>query len=72
MGGSYKATDVARFTSRVKDVQGSTIVLERPLRTDVRLIWGPEIHYYAPSVREVGIENLTMEFPEVKYSGHHK
>ena len=72
MGGSYKATDVARFTSRVKDVQGSTIVLERPLRTDVRLIWGPETHYYAPSVREVGIENLTMEFPEVKYSGHHK
>ncbi len=62
----------ARFISKIKDIEGSTIVLERPLRTDVRVKWGPVIHSYIPSLQEVGIENLTMEFPEVRYTEHHK
>ena len=62
----------ARFISKVKDIEGSTIELERPLRTDVRVKWGPVIHSYIPSLQEVGIENLTMEFPEVRYTEHHK
>jgi hypothetical protein len=68
-GGIYSELRMG-FVSRVAGVEGNTIILERPLRADVRLPWEPEIHAYVPSVQEVGIENLTLEFPQIKYGGH--
>ena len=60
------------FATRVEAVEAHTLFLERPLRTDVRAAWSPEIHTFKPSVQDAGIEDLTIEFPEVKYPGHHK
>ena len=60
------------WTARVAAVSGKQIILERPLRVDVRLEWRPEIYTFKPAVQEVGIEHLTIEFPNVKYAGHHK
>jgi pectate lyase-like protein len=58
------------FASNVKSVSGSTITLERPLRADVRLDWQPEVFSYLPTLQEIGIENLTIEFPKSQYGGH--
>jgi hypothetical protein len=57
---------------RVERVEGNRLVFDRPLRTDVRPEWRPEIRSYNPSVREVGIEQLTVEFPVTEYNKHHK
>src|SRR5206468_3339935 len=58
------------FATKVKRVSGPTIALERPLRADVRLDWQPEIFSDLPTLQEVGIENLTIEFPKSQYGGH--
>ena len=57
---------------KVVAVQGNNVVLERPLRVDVRSEWQPEIFSHKPTVQEVGIENLAIEFPYVPYAGHLK
>ncbi|MBP7950000.1 MAG: hypothetical protein KA004_10120 [Verrucomicrobiales bacterium] len=56
--------------ARVKSVSGPAITLDRPLRTDVRLEWNPEIATWEPSVRECGIESIRFEFPARSYGGH--
>jgi hypothetical protein len=55
---------------QVKSISGNQITLERPLRLDVRTNWSPEIWSFQPTVQESGIENLTIEFPNVQYAGH--
>jgi len=59
------------FCSRIKSIHGHTVTLERPLRTDIRLEWKPLIYAHSPSVEDVGIEDVTLEFPAIPYSGHH-
>ena len=46
-GGNYTKTRLVSFASRVKEVEGNTIILQRPLPTEIRLNWvlthvGPE------------------------------
>jgi hypothetical protein len=60
------------WAAKVAAVQGKEITLERPLRVDVHLGWSPEVHSHKPAVQEVGIEGLSIEFPDVKYAGHFK
>jgi hypothetical protein len=59
-----------RFASRVKAVEGARITLERTLRTDLDPRWKAVVKLFRPSVREVGIEDLCFEFPDVPYRGH--
>ncbi len=61
---------LVRFASRVTDVSGNTITLERPLPVDVDVRWQPQVHLLAPTVEEVGIENMTIEFEHTMYPGH--
>jgi hypothetical protein len=63
---------VVRFLSRVKSVSGKTIQLERPLPYDVRAEWKPEIHRFAPSIQEFGLEHLSIHFPWSPYLAHFK
>jgi len=63
---------IVRFLSRVKLVSGNKIELERPLPYDVRHEWSPEVHRFAPTVQEVGIEHLSIHFPWTAYPGHFK
>jgi hypothetical protein len=63
---------VVRFLSRVKSVAGNQVELERPLPYDVRAEWTPEIHRFVPSVREFGVEHLSIHFPWTPYPGHFK
>lgn len=57
---------------KVDGVNRNTIKLARPLRLDVRPEWLPEIWSEPPPVDEVGLEDFTIEFPNVQYPGHWK
>jgi Pectate lyase superfamily protein len=61
---------VVRFLSRVKSMSAKGIELERPLPYDVRAEWTPEIHRFVPTVREFGVEHLSIHFPWTPYLGH--
>jgi len=51
------------------DAERREIVLDEPLPIDLRLEWSPEVGEWA-FIREVGIENLSIEFPATPYPGH--
>jgi len=68
----WYAGRIVDWVVRVKSVEGGTVELVRPLRLDVRPEWKPQIWRHRPTVKEVGIENLTIEFPNAQYGGHHK
>ena len=59
-----------KMVSRIASVQGKKITLERPLRWDVRKEWNPTLKTFEPTVTEVGIEDLAIEFPIKPYRGH--
>lgn len=59
-----------RFVSRIAAIDGKQITLERSLRFDIRQEWNPRLRSFAPTVSEVGIENLAFEFPSTPYEGH--
>jgi hypothetical protein len=58
------------WVARVTSIDGNTIVLDRPLRLDVRPEWEAEIWSWQPTVEEVGIESLTFEFPGTPKKKH--
>ncbi len=51
----------------VEAVADTRITLARPLRLDVRPEWQAELLAYQPTVEEVGIEDLSFEFPGTPY-----
>ncbi len=68
----HRGKKLVDFSARVTAVdENGTVILNRPLRTDVRPEWEPALYGVNPSMEEVGVEYLTVEFPEVKYVGHH-
>jgi hypothetical protein len=68
---AYRGRELVDFASPIEAVDGNAIVLRRPLRTDVRLAWSPAVFRVSPTVEDVGVEDLTIEFPETAYAGHH-
>ena len=60
----------ARMGTRIKAINGNEVTIERPLRWDIRLSWSPTLRPFTPTVTEVGIEDLGIEFPSRPYQGH--
>lgn len=58
------------FVSRVVSVRNGIVTLERPLRTDIRPEWNPELRIHQPDVFSSGIERIGFEFPARTYGGH--
>ncbi len=52
------------------DTNRRIVRFDRALRTDVRLEWQPVLHPAGSSVEEVGIADLSFEFPVRPYKGH--
>ncbi len=50
------------WDARVVAVKENQITLDQPLRLDVRLEWKPEIWSSAPTISEIGVENLGFVF----------
>jgi hypothetical protein len=60
------------WVARVTKVAARTIEIDRPLRFDVKPAWKAELHSFAPSLEEVGIENLAFEHAGVAKKPHLK
>lgn len=58
------------WAARVRSVEPGRIVLDRPLRVDVRPEWSPQILAMAPTVAGSGIEEIGFEFPGVPKKPH--
>ena len=57
-------------TRKVTAVDASSITLERHLPFQVDTNWKPTVRAVMPTVREVGVENLTLEMAPMRYQGH--
>ncbi|MGQ9769262.1 MAG: glycosyl hydrolase family 28-related protein [Thermogutta sp.] len=57
---------------RVVKSVGQTVLLNRPLRFDVRQEWQPTVARFTPAVTDVGVEGITFDFPLTQYAGHFK
>jgi hypothetical protein len=68
--GSFAPLKLVDFATKVTAISGNTLTLERPLQADVRSVWTPQVHAFAPTVQETGIEDLSIEFPNTTYAGH--
>jgi hypothetical protein len=58
------------FIVSVTKIKANQLFFDRPLRSDIRLIWKPQIKEFTPTLQESGIENLSIEFPKTPYRGH--
>jgi hypothetical protein len=63
-------TEVFRFYSKVTAVDAGSITLERHLPFQVDTNWTPTVRAVMPTVREVGVEHLTLEMAPMRYPGH--
>lgn len=61
---------IIRHVAKVTQVDGRTVTLDRPLRTDLRPEWQPALYAFMPRRAEIGIEHLAFEFPSQPYRGH--
>jgi hypothetical protein len=52
------------------DAANKTITIDRPLLCDVLLRWNPVLRSAASTAEDIGVENLTFEFPVTDYKGH--
>jgi hypothetical protein len=68
MPANKKTADV-RFISKIVDIAGDKITLERPLRLDARRAWHAALYKWSPSVQEVGIEDLAIGFQKARWEG---
>ena len=50
----------------IKSINGNVIEFHEGLPYDIDTAWSPRIYTYNPVCSEIGIENLTIEFPDVK------
>jgi pectate lyase-like protein len=51
------------WVTPVDEVRGDTLVLARALRVDARPEWGAEVLSSRPTLEEIGVEDLSFEFP---------
>jgi hypothetical protein len=63
-------TEVFHFYSKVTAVDAGSVTLERTLPFEVDTNWTPQLRAVMPTVRETGIEHLTLEMAAVRYPGH--
>ncbi|MCA9619722.1 MAG: hypothetical protein KC731_11935 [Myxococcales bacterium] len=66
---SYQIPLTLDWPVRIEEIDGTTVTLEQPLRTDVRTAWSPSLRSHA-FLEEVGVERLRIRFPDVAYAGH--
>lgn len=60
----------ADMVSRITDIDGDTLTVDRPLRFDVEAQWNPAIFRFDPTVTDSGVEGIRFEFPNTPYEGH--
>lgn len=59
-----------RYAARIREIKDKTVVVDRPLRFDLRPEWSAALRSFEPKLQHSGIEDLTFEFPRQPYRGH--
>jgi hypothetical protein len=59
-----------RYAAKIRETKEKTVVLDRPLRFDLRPEWSASLCAFAPVLQQSGIEDLTFEFPRQPYRAH--
>ena len=59
-----------RYAARIREIRGKDVVLDRPLRFDLRPEWTASLRGFSPKLQHSGIEDLTFDFPRQPYRGH--
>lgn len=62
----------AQLLARVVSATNTALTLDRALPFDVCTDWQPEVHAVNATLKEAGVEELTIEFEEKQYGGHFK
>jgi hypothetical protein len=62
---------LVNLSFKIAAINGHVITMSRPLRTDVRTVWTPKLYSDLPTVQDVGVESLTIDFAVHAYAGHH-
>ncbi len=57
---------------RVAAVKGTSVELAQPLRIAIEPKWSVKVQSVGPTVRESGVEKLTIQFPPHKLPGHNQ
>lgn len=68
----FKEDQPIDFPARVSEIQGRKIKLDRPCRKKLKPAWGAELFKPEYTVTEVGVQDLSIEFPKHTYAGHFK
>jgi hypothetical protein len=68
--GEDGGTQVFTWYSPVAAVGPTSITLVRTFPFEINTGWKPTVTAAAPAVRELGIENMTLEMAKVPYPGH--
>ena len=68
--GEDGGTQVFTWYSPVAAVGANSITLVRTFPFEINTAWKPTVTAAAPTVRELGIEGLTLEMAKVPYPGH--
>jgi hypothetical protein len=61
------ARNAVSFHSRIRKMGKGFVKLERPLPYDVRPLWRPQLHRFQPRMTGVGVQDLSIEFPDTQY-----
>ncbi|MEO7599310.1 MAG: glycosyl hydrolase family 28-related protein, partial [Opitutus sp.] len=69
-GEADKLKTVAWEVAKIMAIDGKRVALDRTLRCAIDLKWRPVVSSFNPSVSEVGIEDLSIEYPLTNYRGH--
>ncbi len=59
-----------QYVARIREIAGTSVMLDRPLRFDLRPEWSAKLRAFAPALHHAGIEDLAFEFPRAPYRGH--
>ncbi|MCP4805009.1 MAG: hypothetical protein GY913_17090 [Proteobacteria bacterium] len=65
----YMLPLVVRWPVRIESISDGEVTLAQPLKLDVQESWSPQLHAL-DALSEVGIEHLTLRFPDVEYADH--
>ncbi len=58
------------WVTPVREVGQNSVRIDRPLRVDVRSEWRPAVFSFLPTVQQVGVQDLTIEFPPSTAAPH--
>jgi hypothetical protein len=66
---SYQLPLVHDWPVEIAEVGDESVILSQPLRHDIRVEWQPTIYSWN-GLQEVGIESVSIVFPETEFLGH--